>query len=73
MPINPMAAFSADIETLIGDKLLPLAQNRLVVYHLGEPIKMPKGRGTTYTKTRYNRLPLPFHAGPDRQNQFCFS
>src|ERR1017187_228346 len=59
MPINSMAAFSSDIETLIGDKLLPLAQNRLVVYHLGEPIKMPKGRGTTYTKTRYNRLPLP--------------
>jgi N4-gp56 family major capsid protein len=60
MPINPMAAFSADIETIIGDKLLPLAQNRLVVYHLGEPIKMPKGRGTTYTKTRFNRLPLPY-------------
>ena len=60
MPINPMAAFSADIETLIADELLPLAQNRLVVYHLGEPIKMPKGRGTTYTKTRFNRLPLPY-------------
>ena len=59
MALNLMAAFASDIETIIADKLLPLAQNNLVVYGLGEPIKMPKGRGTTYTKTRYNRVPLP--------------
>ncbi len=59
MALNLMAAFASDIETIIADKLLPLAQNRLVVYGLGEPIRMPKGRGTTYTKTRYNRIPLP--------------
>lgn len=62
MATNLMQAFAADIENIIDDELLPLTQNQLVVYPLGEPKKMPKGRGTTYTKMRYNRLPLP--SGP---------
>jgi N4-gp56 family major capsid protein len=57
--LNLLAQFSSDIENLIADELLPLTQNRLVVYPLGEPKKMPKGRGTTYTKVRFNRLALP--------------
>jgi N4-gp56 family major capsid protein len=57
--VNLLSAFSSDIENIISDELLPLTQNRLVVYPLGEPKKMPKGRGTTYTKVRFNRLPLP--------------
>ena len=60
MALNLLSAFSSDIESLIADDLLPLTQNRLVVYPLGEPKKMPKGRGTTYTKVRFNRLALPF-------------
>lgn len=59
MALNLLAQFSSDIENLIADELLPLTQNRLVVYPLGEPKKMPKGRGTTYTKVRFNRLALP--------------
>jgi N4-gp56 family major capsid protein len=57
--LNLLGPFSSDIENIISDELLPLTQNRLVVYPLGEPKKMPKGRGTTYTKVRFNRLSLP--------------
>jgi N4-gp56 family major capsid protein len=59
MALNLLAQFSSAIENIIADELLPLTQNRLVVYPLGEPKKMPKGRGTTYTKVRFNRLALP--------------
>ena len=60
MPTNVASQFSADIENFIADKTLPLARRRLVVYQFGEPLTLPKGRGTTYTATRFNRIPLPF-------------
>jgi N4-gp56 family major capsid protein len=59
MAVNTSAQFTADYEAIIADDLLPLTQNRLVVYHLGERITMPKGRGLQYTKVRFNRIPLP--------------
>jgi N4-gp56 family major capsid protein len=31
-----------------------------VAYQFGDPPTLPKGRGVTYTGTRYNRLPLPY-------------
>ena len=60
MATNQAAAFAADIEGFIADKTLPLARKQLVVYQFGEPITLPKGRGTSYTATRFNRLPLPY-------------
>jgi N4-gp56 family major capsid protein len=60
MATNSAANFSADIESYIADKTLPLARRQLVAYQFGDPAELPKGRGTTYTATRYNRLPLPF-------------
>src|ERR1700748_3553646 len=60
MPVNQSSAFHADIEAYIADKTLPLARRQLVAYQFGDPLTLPKGRGTTYTATRYNRLPLPF-------------
>jgi N4-gp56 family major capsid protein len=60
MATNSAAAFSADIESYIADKVLPLARKQLVAYQFGDPAELPKGRGTTYTATRFNRLPLPF-------------
>lgn len=59
MAINQAAAFAADIEAYLADETLPLARRQLVVYQFGDPLTLPKGRGTSYTATRYNRLPLP--------------
>ena len=60
MATNQASQFSADIENFIADKTLPLARRQLVAYQFGDPLTLPKGRGTTYTATRYNRIPLPF-------------
>jgi N4-gp56 family major capsid protein len=51
---------TTDVEAFIADELLPLARRHLVAYRFGDPLTLPKGRGTTYTATRYNRLVLPF-------------
>jgi len=60
MATNQASNFSADIVAYIQEETLPLAQRQLVAYQFGDPLTLPKGRGTTYTATRYNRLPLPF-------------
>jgi N4-gp56 family major capsid protein len=60
MAVNQASGFQADIEAYIADKTLPLARRQLVVYQFGDPLTLPKGRGLTYTATRYNRVALPF-------------
>jgi N4-gp56 family major capsid protein len=60
MPNNTSSQFQADIEAYIADQTLPLARRQLVVYQFGDPLTLPKGRGVTYTATRYNRIQLPF-------------
>lgn len=60
MAVNSASAFSTDIENFIADETLPLARRQLVAYQFGDPLTLDKGRGTTYTATRYNRLPLPY-------------
>lgn len=60
MATNVSGSFSADVEAYIADKTLPLARRQLVVYQFGDPLTLPKGRGVTYTATRYNRVALPF-------------
>ncbi len=60
MAVNQASQFSADIENYIADKTLPLARRQLVAYQFGDPLTLPKGRGTTYTATRYLRVPLPY-------------
>jgi N4-gp56 family major capsid protein len=60
MAINAAPSFQADIESYIADETLPLTRRQLVAYQFGDPLELPKGRGTTYTATRYNRLPLPY-------------
>lgn len=59
MPTNIAGSFAADIEAYLADETLPLARRQLVVYQFGDPLTLPKGRGNTYTATRYNRVPLP--------------
>lgn len=60
MPNNVASQFSADVVAYIAEKTLPLARKQLVAYQFGDPLDLPKGRGTTYTATRYLRIPLPF-------------
>ena len=57
---NQSSQFQADIENYIADETLPLSRKQLVAYQFGDPLTLPKGRGVTYTGTRYNRLPLPY-------------
>ena len=49
-----------DIDLYIQDEVLRIAQRQLVAYQFGQPMKLDKNRGVTYTATRYERLPLPF-------------
>ena len=58
--VNVSSQFSSDIVGYIADKVLPLTRRQLVAYQFGDPLTLPKGRGLTYTATRYNRIPLPF-------------
>jgi len=60
MATNLASGFTADIVNYIAEETLPLARRQLVVYRFGDPLRLPKGRGTTYTATRYLRVPLPF-------------
>jgi N4-gp56 family major capsid protein len=60
MATNTAAQFSGDITPYIAAKTLPLARRQLVVYQFGDPAELPKGMGTTYTASRYNRVPLPY-------------
>lgn len=54
------AALQGDVLAYLDETVLPIAQRRLTVHHFGEVKRIPKGRGNTYTATRYNRLPIPF-------------
>jgi len=60
MATNTAAQFAGDISPYIAAKTLPLARRQLVVYQFGDPATLPKGMGTSYTASRYNRVPLPF-------------
>lgn len=59
MPTNVANQFQADVQQYIADETLPLARRQLVVYQAGTPLTLPKGMGTSYTATRFRRLPLP--------------
>jgi len=53
-------SLSADITRYLAEDLLPLTINELVFYEFSEKLRLPKGRGTTYTMTRYQRIPLAY-------------
>ena len=50
---------TGDVEPYIQSKVMPLVQRQLVAYQFGEMLRLPKGRGTTYAGSRYDRLNLP--------------
>ena len=57
--VNVAPSFAADIENYIADMTLDLAQRQLVAYQFADIETLPKGRGTTFTMTRFLRFPLP--------------
>ena len=57
--LNVANQFQADVQQYIADETLPVARRQLVAYQAGEQLTLPKGMGTTYTATRFQRLPLP--------------
>lgn len=50
---------SNDVSKYIAGKLTQLSQRNLVSYQFGKPLRLEKGRGTTYYASRFERLPLP--------------
>lgn len=60
--VNQASQFSADIVNYIQEEVMRLSQRYLVVYQHGDKLRLPRGRGTTYTGSRYDRLPLPFQS-----------
>ncbi|VWB67425.1 N4-gp56 family major capsid protein [Burkholderia lata] len=57
---NQSTSFTADVEAYIQEEVEPLARRQLVAYQFGKPLKLDTNRGTTYTASRYQRLPLPY-------------
>jgi N4-gp56 family major capsid protein len=50
----------ADVSAYLAEELLPLTLAELVCYDFADKVTLPKGRGTTYTMTRYARAGLPY-------------
>lgn len=59
MATNTSAQFQADIRRILDHDVLRLAQKHLIVYQFAKKKKLEKHAGTTWTATRFNRLPLP--------------
>jgi N4-gp56 family major capsid protein len=57
---NTASGFQSDVEAYIQEEVEPLARRQLVAYQFGKPLHLDTNRGTTYTASRYTRLPLPF-------------
>jgi N4-gp56 family major capsid protein len=53
-------SLSADVRAFLAEELLPLTINELTFFDFSEKLRLPKGNGTTYTMTRYQRVPLAY-------------
>ena len=60
MATNTYSNLSSDVVAYIEKKLLQLPIRQLVAYQFADPETLPKGRGLTFTYSRWNRIPLPF-------------
>ncbi|MCI0557868.1 MAG: N4-gp56 family major capsid protein [Nitrososphaera sp.] len=58
MAITTAPSLSADVRQYLAEDLLPLTISELVAYDFGDKVMLPRHNGTTYTMTRYHRLPL---------------
>jgi N4-gp56 family major capsid protein len=59
MATNTSSQFQADIQRILDKETLEVAQRFLVIYQFSDKKTMPKDHGTSWTATRFNRLPLP--------------
>lgn len=59
MATNTSSVFTADIQRILDKETLEVAQKFLVLYQFSDKKTMPKNMGTSWTATRFNRLPLP--------------
>ena len=57
---NTAPPLQADVEAFIQEEVEPLSRRQLVAYQFGKPLHLDVNRGTTYTASRYVRLPLPY-------------
>src|SRR5260221_903038 len=57
--LNVANQFQADVQKYIADETLPVARRQVVAYGAAEPLTVPRGVGSTYPATRFQRLPLP--------------
>jgi N4-gp56 family major capsid protein len=59
MAVNTSSQFSADIVRILDHETLEVAQRFLVLSQFADKKTMDHNHGTTWTATRFNRLPLP--------------
>jgi N4-gp56 family major capsid protein len=53
-------SLSADVSAYLAEDLLPLTILELVAYDFADKVTLPKGRGTSYTMSRYSRVPVAY-------------
>lgn len=74
---NTSSQYAGAITRYIDRTALQVAQRYLVVYQFADKKEMEKGRGVTWTATRWNRLPLPqapiAEGVPPTPNQLTFT
>ena len=59
MATNVSSQFQADIVRILDKETLEVAQRFLVVYQFSDKKTLPKHQGTSWTATRFGRLPVP--------------
>src|SRR5215469_1321850 len=59
MATNVSSQYQADIVRILDKETLEVAQRYLVAYQFMDKKTLPKHQGTSWTATRFNRLPLP--------------
>jgi N4-gp56 family major capsid protein len=58
--VNTSALYQGAVSRKLERDTLDVAQRFLVVYQFADKKKMERGAGTSWTATRFNRLPLPY-------------
>lgn len=60
MAVNTSASYQGDIRRVLDKETLEVAQRFLVIAQFADKKSIDKHAGTTWTATRFNRLPLPY-------------
>jgi N4-gp56 family major capsid protein len=60
MAVTTAVSLAADVSRFLAEDLLELTHSDLVFDDFAEKLTLPPGSGTTYTMTRYARLPVSY-------------